>query len=435
MIDSSPIRERFAALSRHLSERDRRLWAASEARAAGYGGIAAVSAATGIAASTIGRGLKELASADTLDVGRVRRRGGGRQPLVKKDATLLADLLALVDPSARGDPMSPLRWTCKSLSQLAAALAAKGHRVGRTVVGELLHQQKFSLQANRKTREGDSHPDRDAQFVHINDTVAAALAAGEPVISVDTKKKELVGDFKNAGREWRPAGQPQDVRVHDFLIKELGRAVPYGVYDLADDAGWVSVGMDHDTSAFAVQSIRRWWAEVGRPRYPGATRLVITADGGGSNGSRVRLWKRELQRLANELGLDIVVHHLPPGTSKWNKIEHRLFSFITMNWKAQPLISYRVIVDLISATTTKTGLTVRCELDSNAYPKGIVVSDQEIAEINITRDAFHGEWNYTISPITQSVRALISGRRLSALELLLPSPKRLMAGKSLGSEK
>jgi len=409
MIDSSAIRERFAALSRHLSERGRRLWAASEARAAGYGGIAAVWAATGIAASTIGRGLKELASADTLDVGRVRRRGGGRQPLVKKDATLLADLLALVDPSERGDPMSPLRWTCKSLSQLAAALAAKGHRVGRTVVGELLHQQKFSLQANRKTREGDSHPDRDAQFVHINDTVAAALAAGEPVISVDTKKKELVGDFKNAGREWRPAGQPQDVRVHDFLIKELGRAVPYGVYDLADDAGWVSVGMDHDTSAFAVQSIRRWWAEVGRSRYPGATRLVITADGGGSNGSRVRLWKRELQRLANELGLDIVVHHLPPGTSKWNKIEHRLFSFITMNWKAQPLVSFRVIIDLISATTTKTGLTVRCELDSNAYPKGIVVSDQEIAEINITRDAFHGEWNYTISPITQSVRALIPG--------------------------
>ena len=333
----------------------------------------------------------------------MRRRGGGRKSLVKKDATLLADLLALVGPSERGDPMSPLRWT------LPVALAAKGHRVGRTVVGELLHQQKFSLQANRKTREGDSHPDRDAQFVHINDALAAALAAGEPVISVDTKKKELVGDFKNAGREWRPAGQPQDVRVHDFLIKELGRAVPYGVYDLADDAGWVSIGMDHDTSAFAVQSIRRWWAEVGRPRYPGATRLMITADGGGSNGSRVRLWKRELQRLANELGLDIVVHHLPPGTSKWNKIEHRLFSFITMNWKAQPLISYRVIVDLISATTTKTGLTVRCELDSNAYAKGIVVSDQEIAKINITRDAFHGEWNYTIRPFTPSLTAVISG--------------------------
>ena len=409
MINSSPIRERFAALSRHLSERDRRLWAASEARAAGYGAIAAVSATTGIAASTIGRGLKELASADTLDVGRVRRRGGGRQPLVKKDATLLADLLALVDPSARGDPMSPLRWTCKSLSQLAAALAAKGHRVGRTVVGELLHQQKFSLQANRKTREGDSHPDRDAQFVHINDTVAAALAAGEPVISVDTKKKELVGDFKNAGREWRPAGQPQDVRVHDFLIKELGRAVPYGVYDLADDAGWVSVGMDHDTSAFAVQSIRRWWAEVGRPRYPKATRLVITADGGGSNGSRVPLVETRITTPRQRTGPR---HRRPSpaaGDQQMEQDRHRLFSFITTNWKARPLISYRVIVDLISATTTKTGLTVRCELDSNAYPKGVVVSDQEIAEINITPDAFHGEWNYTISPITQSVRALISG--------------------------
>ncbi len=385
--------------------------------AAGYGGIAAVSAATGIAASTVGRGLKELASADTLEPGRVRRRGGGGKPLVKKDATLLADLLALVDPSARGDPMSPLRWTCKSLLQLAAALAAKGHRVGRTVVGELLHQQKFSLQANRKTREGDSHPDRDAQFVHINDTVAAALAAGEPVISVDTKKKELVGDFKNAGREWRPAGQPQDVRVHDFLIKELGRAVPYGVYDLADDGGWVSVGMDHDTSAFAVQSIRRWWAEVGRPRYPGATRLVITADGGGSNGSRVRLWKREnynasptnsastLSSITCRRGQANGTRLVPAKAG----IEHRLFSFITMNWKAQPLISYRVIVDLISATTTKTGLTVRCELDNNAYPKGIVVSDREIAEINIARDNFHGEWNYPISPIPPSVRAVISG--------------------------
>ena len=317
---------------------------------------------------------------------------------MKKDATLLDDLLALVNPSERGDPMSPLRWTCKSLSQLAAALVAQGHRIGRTVVGELLHQQKFSLQANRKTREGDSHPDRNAQFVHINDSVTAALAAGQPVISVDTKKKELVGDFKNAGREWRPRGDPQAVRVHDFLIAELGRAVPYGIYDMAADAGWVSVGMNHDTSAFAVQTIRRWWNEIGRARYPNATRLVITADGGGSNGSRVRLWKRELQRLADELAIDIAVHHLPQGTRKWNKIEHRLFSFITMNWKAQPLVSYRVIVDLISATTTKTGLAVRCELDSNAYPKGIVVSDREFASLNITRDPFHGEWNYTIQP-------------------------------------
>ena len=328
---------------------------------------------------------------------------------MKKDATLLDDLLALVNPSERGDPMSPLRWTCKSLSQLASALVAQGHRIGRTVVGELLHRQKFSLQANRKTREGDSHPDRNAQFVHINDSVTAALTAGEPVISVDTKKKELVGDFKNAGREWRPQGDPRDVRVHDFLIEELGRAVPYGIYDMAADAGWVSVGMNHDTSAFAVQTIRRWWDEISRVRYPNATRLVITADGGGSNGSRVRLWKRELQRLADVLEIDIVVHHLPPGTSKWNKIEHRLFSFITMNYKAQPLVSYRVIVDLISATTTKTGLAVRCELDSNAYPKGIVVSDREMAALRIKRDEFHGEWNYIIQPRLLEVRAVKTG--------------------------
>ncbi len=409
MIDPHPIHKRFTSLSPHLSERDRRLFAATEARAAGYGGIAAVSAATGVAVSTIGRGLKELSGLDTLAPDRVRRPGGGRKLLVEKDATLLDDLLALVEPSERGDPMSPLRWTCKSLSQLAAALVAQGHRIGRTVVGELLHQQKFSLQANRKTREGDSHPDRNAQFVHINDSVKAALAAGQPVISVDTKKKELVGDFKNAGQAWRPQGEPEEVRVHDFLIKELGRAVPYGVYDLAANAGWVSVGVNHDTAAFAVQTIRRWWAEVGSARYPEARRLVITADGGGSNGSRVRLWKRELQRLADELGIEIAVHHLPPGTSKWNKIEHRLFSFITMNWKARPLVSYRVIVDLISATTTDTGLTVRCELDSAEYPKGIVVSDREMDGLNISRDAFHGEWNYTMQPTSPLERALVSG--------------------------
>ncbi|MBC7800006.1 MAG: ISAzo13 family transposase [Gemmatimonadaceae bacterium] len=409
MIDSDPIRKRFMSLSPYLSERERRLFAATEARAAGYGGIAAVSAATGVAVSTIGRGLKELSALDTLAADRVRRPGGGRKLLVEKDATLLDDLLALVEPSERGDPMSPLRWTCKSLSQLAAALVAQGHRIGRTVVGELLHKQKFSLQANRKTREGDSHPDRNAQFIHINDSVKAALAAGQPVISVDTKKKELVGDFKNAGQAWRPRGEPEEVRVHDFLIKELGRAVPYGVYDLAANTGWVSVGMSHDTAAFAVQTIRRWWTEIGNARYPQATRLVITADGGGSNGPRLRLWKRELQRLADELGIDIVVHHLPPGTSKWNKVEHRLFSFITMNWKARPLVSYRVIVDLISATTTDAGLTVRCELDSADYPKGIVVSDREMDGLNISRDAFHGEWNYTMQPNTPSVRALVSG--------------------------
>jgi DDE family transposase len=409
MIESDAIRERFLSLSPHLSERERRLFAATEARAAGYGGIAAVSAATGIAVSTIGRGLKELSALDTLGPVRVRRPGGGRKLLVEKDATLLSDLLALVEPSERGDPMSPLRWTCKSLSQLAAALVAQGHRIGRTVVGELLHKQKFSLQANRKTREGEDHPDRNAQFVHINNSVKAALTAGQPVISVDTKKKELVGDFKNAGQTWRPQGEPEEVRVHDFLIKELGRAVPYGVYDLAANAGWVSVGMSCDTAAFAVQTIRRWWTEIGSTRYPDATRLVITADGGGSNGSRVRLWKRELQRLANELGIEIAVHHLPPGTSKWNKIEHRLFSFITMNWKARPLVSYRVIIDLISATTTDTGLTVRCELDSADYPKGIAVSDREMNDLNISRDAFHGEWNYTMQLNTPSVRAIVSG--------------------------
>jgi hypothetical protein len=396
MIDIKAIRERYWVLSQHLDERGRRAFAASEAKTAGYGGIAALSRATGLAASTIGRGLKELAADEVLDLGRVRRPGGGGKKRVTQDATLLTDLLALVEPDARGDPMSPLRWTCKSLSQLTQALVAMGHRVGRTLVSELLHEQKFSLQANRKTREGESHPDRDAQFRHLNESVRAALAAGEPVISVDTKKKELVGDFKNAGRDWRPRGEPEEVRVHDFLIKELGRAVPYGIYDLASNAGWVSVGMSGDTSAFAVQTIRRWWQDVGRIRYPRARQLTITADGGGSNGSRVRLWKRELQRLADELGIDIVVHHLPPGTSKWNAIEHRLFSFVSMNWRAQPLVSYRVIVDLISATTTNTGLTVRCERDENTYPKGIVVSDREMAGIDITRDAFHGEWNYTI---------------------------------------
>jgi hypothetical protein len=410
MVDISAIRARYAALSGHLNERSRRMFTATEARTAGYGGIAAVARATGIAASTIGRGLRELSAAASLERGRVRRPGGGGKKRVTQDPTLVADLLARVEPDARGDPMSPLRWTCKSLSQLAQALVAKGHRVGRTLVGELLHQQKFSLQANRKTREGDSHPDRDAQFRYLNNSVRTALAAGEPVISVDTKKKELVGDFKNAGRAWRAQGEPKEVRVHDFRIKELGRAVPYGIYDLAsNNTGWVSVGMSSDTAAFAVQTIRHWWHDVGQVRYPRATRLTITADGGGSNGSRVRLWKRELQALANELGIAIAVHHLPPGTSKWNAIEHRLFSFISMNWQAQPLVSYRVIVDLIGATTTTTGLSVRCELDSTVYAKGIVVSDQDMASLNITRDEFHGEWNYTLHPSHKSDRAVICG--------------------------
>jgi len=408
MIDPDVIRARFASLSPHLDERARRLFAASEARAAGYGGVAAVSRATGVAASTIGRGLKELATAARDEADRVRRPGGGRKSLVTTDASLVDDLLALVSPSERGDPMSPLRWTCKSLRRLAAELTDRGHRISHTVVGELLKRQKFSLQANRKTREGDGHPDRDAQFAYISQSVTEALAKQQPVISVDTKKKELVGDFKNAGREWRSRGEPDEVRVHDFLIKELGRAVPYGIYDLAANAGWVSVGVDHDTAAFAVQTIRRWWHDIGDKRYPNAKRLTITADGGGSNGSRVRLWKRELQTLANELGIEITVHHLPPGTSKWNKIEHRLFSFITMNWRAKPLVSYRVIVDLISATTTDTGLTVRCELDTNLYPKGIAVADKDMDAINISRADFHGEWNYTIRQGNSTNRAVDS---------------------------
>jgi len=392
VIDVEPIRERFSAVAPFLDERGRRLVAAAEAFAAGYGGIAAVATATGMAPSTIGRGLKELAQDEPSE--RVRRPGAGRKPAIAKDPRLLPDLEALVEPTTRGDPQAPLRWTCKSVRRLAEALQQQGHQVSRTLVAELLNAAGYSLQGN------DSHPDRDAQFAHINTQVAAALAEQQPVISVDTKKKELVGDFRNPGREYRPQGDPEEVRVHDFLIKELGRAVPYGVYDLAANSGWVSVGVDHDTAAFAVNSIRQWWLTVGRGRYPEATRLLITADGGGSNGSRVRLWKRELQTLANELDLDIAVSHLPPGTSKWNKIEHRLFSFISQNWRAKPLVSYRVIVELISATTTKTGLTVRCELDPGQYPSGIIVSDAEMAAINIKRAEFHGEWNYTISPNT-----------------------------------
>jgi hypothetical protein len=408
MIDENPIRERFTALSPHLDERGRRVFAAVEAKAAGYGGIAAVWRGTGIAPSTINRGLKELAEDSGLAPGQVRRPGGGRKSLVECDEQLMEALLTLVEPTERGDPESGLRWTCKSLRRLAAELCAQGHRISHTVVGELLKMLNFSLQANSKTREGASHPDRDAQFRYIDGVVKAALKKHQPVISVDTKKKELVGDFKNGGREWRPKGQPEEVRVHDFLIKELGRAVPYGVYDLADDAGWVCVGIDHDTATFAVQTIRRWWQDVGRIRYPEAKRLVITADGGGSNGSRLRLWKRELQRLINEIGIEITVSHFPPGTSKWNKIEHRLFAFITRNWRAKPLISYRVIVNLISATTTRSGLSVHCELDTNKYPKAVVVSDEEMDAINIKRAKFHGDWNYIIRPNNRSERAVDS---------------------------
>jgi len=398
VIDESAIRVRFEALAPVLDERARRRFAAAEAMSAGRGGVSAVTRATGVARSTIGRGLAELRSGETLDTSRVRRPGGGCKPLIETDTNLLNDLRSLVEPDTRGDPQSSLLWTCKSLTKLSRGLREMGHKIGRTLVGELLHELEYSLQGNRKTLEGSKHPDRDAQFRYINGCVNKALAAGAPAISVDTKKKELVGDFRNAGREWRPKGSPEEVRVHDFVIPELGRAAPYGVYDIAANAGWVSVGIDHDTGAFAVNAIRSWWKLMGRERYPDASTLLITADGGGSNGSRVRLWKLELQKLADELGLTITVCHLPPGTSKWNRIEHRLFSFITGNWRGKPLVSHQVIVQLIAATTTKTGLTVRCELDQNTYPAGIKVSDAEIEAVNLTRHDFHGEWNYTISP-------------------------------------
>jgi transposase len=403
VIDHEAIRVRFEALDPLLDERGRRRYAAAEALASGRGGISVVSQITGVARSTIGRGLVELRDGATTEPDRVRRPGGGRKPLTVKDATLLDDLRSLVEPSTRGDPQAALLWTAKSLRKLAAGLRELGHQISHSVVGELLRSLGYSLQANRKTREGGNHPDRDAQFTYINEQVKAALATGEPAISVDTKKKELVGDFKNAGREWRPKGSPEPVRVHDFLIKQLGRAVPYGVYDIGENAGWVSVGVDHDTASFAVNAIRRWWQTMGQARYPNAKRLLITADGGGSNGTRLRLWKLELQRLADELGLAITVCHLPPGTSKWNKIEHRLFSFITQNWRGKPLISHQVIVQLIAATTTKAGLTVRAEIDPNPYQAGIIVKDAALAAVNLSRHRFHGEWNYTIAPKTLSL--------------------------------
>jgi Rhodopirellula transposase DDE domain len=398
MIDVDAIKSRFAMLSPILDERGRRRFAASEAQAAGRGGIMGVHQATGIARSTIGRGLTELRlGADQLE-GRVRCPGAGRKTAIETQPGLLPALDELVQSSIRGDPEAPLRWVSKSQRHLSAALARQGFTAGQKLVGRLLKRLGFSLQANSKTREGSNHPDRNAQFAHINAEVKAFQAAGQPVISVATKKKELVGDFKNGGRELRPKGCPEPVRVHDFAIPDLGKAAPYGVYDIAANAGWVTVGISHDTAAFAVASIRRWWHDLGSTRYPNATKLLITADGGGSNGYRVRLWKRELQALADQLGIEIAVCHLPPGTSKWNRIEHRLFAFISMNWRAKPLVSYLVIVQLIASTTTNTGLTVTCQLDGATYEKGIKVSDAEMASLNIQPASFHGEWNYTIMP-------------------------------------
>ena len=398
MIDSAAITARFDALAPFLDERERRLLAASEARAAGRGGVAAVSHATGIARSTIGRGLADLRAGAVQLGDRVRRAGGGGKPAIETQPGLLGALNELVQSSIRGDPEAALLWISKSQRHLSAALAERGFTAGQKLVGRLLRRLGFSLQANSKTREGASHPDRNAQFEHINTEVKAFQAAGEPAISVDTKKKELVGDFKNAGRELRPKGQPEPVRVHDFAIPELGKAVPYGIYDIADNAGWVNLGISHDTAVFSVESIRRWWYELGAARYPTATRLLITADCGGSNGVRLRLWKRELQTLADELGISIVVCHLPPGTSKWNKIEHRLFAFITQNWRGKPLVSHQVIIQLIANTTTDTGLTVACRLDDTTYEKGIKVSDAEMASLNILPANFHGDWNYTFAP-------------------------------------
>jgi len=400
VIDTAAIRTRYATLAPFLNERARRLFAASEALAAGRGGIAAVSRASGIARSTIGRGLAELRDDAVATAGRVRRPGGGSKPATQTQPRLLASLEDLVQSAIRGDPEAALRWVSKSQRHLSAALAEQGFTAGQKLVGRLLARLGFSLQGNRKTREGAQHPDRNAQFEHIDAAVQAFQATGEPVISVDTKKKELVGDFRNGGRELRPKGQPEPVRVHDFVIPEFGKAVPYGVYDLAANAGWVNVGISHDTAAFAVESIRRWWHELGAARYPNATRLLITADCGGSNGARLRLWKREVQTLAEQLGIAITVSHLPPGTSKWNRIEHRLFAFITQNWRGKPLVSHQVIVQLIANTTTTTGLTVACRLDSATYEKGIKVSDAEMAALNIQPDAFHSKWNYTFRPRT-----------------------------------
>jgi hypothetical protein len=401
VINVDEIRLRWQLAAPFLDERGRRLFAANEVLALGRGGVTATSRATGLARSTINRGIDELQSAGNAIDRRVRRPGGGRKRAVVHQPGLPAALEALIEAAIRGDPCSPLRWVSRSQRQLVKSLAERGFKASQRVVANLLHALNYSCQANSKTREGGKHPDRDAQFNHINATVKAAINAGEPAISVDTKKKERVGDFKNNGRELRPKGQPETVRVHDFKIPELGKVAPYGVYDIAANHGWVSVGIDADTAAFAVESIRRWWYKLGQARYPGATCLTITADCGGSNGVQVKLWKRELQTLANETGLKITVAHLPPGTSKWNKIEHRLFAFITMNWRGKPLVSHQVIVQLIGSTTTKTGLKVCCELDANLYPKAIKVSDEEMLAINITRDEFHGEWNYTISPNQQ----------------------------------
>jgi len=388
---------KFASVLPHLDERQRRLVLGAEARALGHGGIKLVARAAGVASATVSKGVAELEEGGQ-PLGRARRPGGGRKRVTQTDPGVLKALLELVEPDSRGDPQSPLRWTTKATRKLAEELTKLGHRVSAWTVGNLLREENFSLQATSKQIEGRQHTDRDAQFRYINEQAKAHIEAGWPVVSVDTKKKELVGEYKNGGREWQPKGEPVRVKVHDFIDKQLGKAIPYGVYDVSANTGWVAVGRDHDTAAFAVQTLRRWWDQVGKPAYPAATRLLISADGGGSNGYRTRLWKIELAKLAAETGLQVTVCHLPPGTSKWNKIEHRLFSHISMNWRGRPLTSHEVVVNLIASTATRTGLAVHAELDDGEYPTGIKISDRAMKALPITRHDFHREWNYTINP-------------------------------------
>jgi transposase len=402
VIDERAIGERFRDVATELNERQRRIWAATEARAAGRGGIAAVARASGIAENTIRAGLRELDSGETLEDGRVRRPGGGRKPAAEADPKLLDALRGLLEADTRGDPIQPLLWTSKSVRKLAAELRELGHEVHFTTVAKLLRQLGYSLQSNRKTVEGRQHPDRDAQFRHINEKVSAAIRAAQPAVSIDTKKKELVGSYANGGREWRPKGDPVAVNVHAFPDKELGKAIPYGVYDIGQTQGFVNVGITNETASFAVASIRSWWKQLGRQRYPKATMLQITADCGGANGNRLKLWKTELQRLADDTGLGISVCHFPPGTSKWNKIEHCLWSLIAKNWRGRPLVSHEVIIGSIAATTRETGLRVYAQFDHRDYPKGIEVKNAELAAVNLEGDKFHPEWNYTIRPSDSS---------------------------------
>jgi hypothetical protein len=397
----SAARYKYDALRPNLDERRVRLWAAAESLSIGRGGIAIVSEATGLARNTVVAGIKEIESGTVLpSLHSVRREGAGRKFLRDIDETLLEDLNALIEPTSRGDPQSPMRWTCKSLRKLASELESRGHHVCPETVSRLLGDWDYSLQSNRKSKEGGNHPDRNAQFEHINEQTKRFVQNGQPVISVDTKKKELIGDFKNAGREWRPQGSPEEVRVHDFIDPAQGKAVPYGVYDIGANSAWVSIGIDHDTAEFAINTILTWWHQMGRTVYPNATDLMITADGGGSNSSRSRLWKVELQRLANATSLKITVCHLPPGTSKWNKIEHRLFSYITQNWRGRPLVSHEAVVNLVGSTTTQTGLKVDAGLDTRQYVTGKAVPDEELSAVNLTKGDFHGDWNYTVAPTT-----------------------------------